>query len=559
MGKLQVNGSAGILNDLTVSGNIFSTNIYPNATLSYNIGLSSKEYGDGFIRQIFTRHIEPATNVNNDVYICYNNRGGSIRAYAPLDMSGIGSIVNLPIEGGLYWNPYVESATDGTDAASIVLHASGVGGGTELRISMMNDENDVINLNPAAWIYLYDKPAFRVNDSWLRINETRGFSSGVYFGGSLVRTDSCLQVGDSGAAFGAYNDGTGYFANHLNIGSHVSIWSDSEGGNITLRNPSNGNNIFQFDRCFADGLRLYSSLDGGASGTAEWAFYNDGRFQTPRIIGTDYTYGLRVQSLNRGDGAGWTEGIWIEPAANGYATLALGKTDRSSIVALVHHSDGHSHYLEKKNSRGQWTYLLPEASGELLNAGNYANYAMPTAHWAWSGQSGQPTWVWGGNDYQQYRVWNPSNFNVDSSRYLRATVGNYNAGGLFYGNSSDNIDGSGSWSNWIQLGVSNDWHSKISIPYWGSPKYTRYYADSGSYIGWHDFITSENYTSYCMPNSPYISINNSDPNNYPVFSVSGRIDTGCFILTNNYWTGYGTAHPEDAGITKIVGRVYFRI
>ena len=385
MGKLQVNGSAGILNDLTVSGNIFSTNIYPNTTLSYNIGLSSKEYGDGFIRQIFTRHIEPATNVNNDVYICYNNRGGSIRAYAPLDMSGIGSIVNLPIEGGLYWNPYVESSTDGTDAASITLHANGVGGGTELRISMMNDANDVINLNPASWVYLQGKAAFRVDDSWLRINETRGFSSGVYFGGSLVRTDSCLQVGDSGAAFGAYNDGSGYFANTLHIGSHVSIWSDSEGGNISLRNPNNGNNLFQFDRCYADGLRLYASLDGGASSTADWAFYNDGRFQTTRIIGAAYTYGLRVQSLNRGAGSGWTEGIWIEPADNGYATLALGKTDRSSVIALVHHSNGNDHYLEKKNSRGQWTYQLPEVTGTLINSGNIGsqsvNYAN-TAGWA---------------------------------------------------------------------------------------------------------------------------------------------------------------------------------
>lgn len=195
---------------------------------------------------------------------------------------------------------------------------------------------------------------------------------------------------------------------------------------------------------------------------------------------------------------------------------------------------------------------------------NYASSAgnadtVGGKYFHWSGQSGQPNWLWGGNDGTNMYVYNPSNFNVDSSRYLRATVGNYNAGGLFYGNSNDNIDGSGSWSNWIQFGVSSDWHSKISIPYWGSPKYTRYYADSGSYSGWHDFITSENYTSYCMPNSPYISINNSDPNSYPVFSVSGRIDTGCFILTNNYWTGYGTAHPEDAGITKIVGRVYFRI
>lgn len=322
MGKLQVNGSAGILNDLTVSGNIFSTNIYPNTTLSYNIGLSSKEYGDGFIRQIFTRHIEPATSVNNDIFICYNNRGGSIRAYAPLDMNGIGSIVNLPIGGGLYWNPYVESATDGTDAASITLHALGVGGGTELRITMANDGNDVINLNPATWIYLQGKAAFRVDDSWLRINETSGFSSGIYTGTSLIRSDNCLQVGSDGAAFIARSDGYGRFGYKLDIGSQLSLWEDNEGGNIWLHSGNGHTNAWEIDS-FDGNLRIYTYRE------------NDGTF--------------RSATLDQNNGY-WSNAYWATDAGSSQCLVSTGFGD------------------------GNFTYL--QTSGEFYGASGWAHYLI---------------------------------------------------------------------------------------------------------------------------------------------------------------------------------------
>ena len=44
-------------------------------------------------------------------------------------------------------------------------------------------------------------------DAWLRINEAGNFSSGVYFGKSLVRTDGSLQVGSSGSVLNL-KDGT---------------------------------------------------------------------------------------------------------------------------------------------------------------------------------------------------------------------------------------------------------------------------------------------------------------------------------------------------------------
>lgn len=127
------------------------------------------------------------------------------------------SIRNLAVGGGLYWNPYVESATDSSDAASITLIKSGVAGGTELQIKQANDQNDVINLVAPYYIYLNSKRAFTVNDSWLRINDTSTFTSGIYTGTSILRTDNQLQVGDAGANFYAKNTGDAFIQKTLGI------------------------------------------------------------------------------------------------------------------------------------------------------------------------------------------------------------------------------------------------------------------------------------------------------------------------------------------------------
>lgn len=116
-----------------------------------------------------------------------------------LNFNATGSVKNLAVGGGIYWNSYVESSTDESDAASITVIKSGVAGGTELRIKQENDAGDVINLCAPYYIYLNSKRAFGIFDGWLRINESKGFNSGVYFGDNIVRTDGSLQVGESGS------------------------------------------------------------------------------------------------------------------------------------------------------------------------------------------------------------------------------------------------------------------------------------------------------------------------------------------------------------------------
>lgn len=88
------------------------------------------------------------------------------------------NIKNLSIGGGIYWNPYVESADDGTDAASITLVKSGVAGGTTLVLSQQNDANDTIQFqtNGAARLYHNSYPILTTQNTY--VNNGKGYING---------------------------------------------------------------------------------------------------------------------------------------------------------------------------------------------------------------------------------------------------------------------------------------------------------------------------------------------------------------------------------------------
>ncbi|WP_105618465.1 hypothetical protein [Vallitalea okinawensis] len=56
-------------------------------------------------------------------------------------------------------------------------------------------------------IYGDGKEAIRMHDSLLRLNDTNAFTSGIYCGTGIFRTDGCLQVGSAGDAF-TFNNNT---------------------------------------------------------------------------------------------------------------------------------------------------------------------------------------------------------------------------------------------------------------------------------------------------------------------------------------------------------------
>ena len=89
------------------------------------------------------------------------------------------NIKRLSIGGGIYWNPYVESAEDGSDAASITLVKSGVLGGTTLVLSQQNDTNDTIQFqtNGAARLYHNSYPILTTQNTY--VNNNKGYINGA--------------------------------------------------------------------------------------------------------------------------------------------------------------------------------------------------------------------------------------------------------------------------------------------------------------------------------------------------------------------------------------------
>lgn len=246
---------------------------------------------------------------------------------------------------GIYWNPYVESASDASDVSRIIQVKSGVAGGTELQIYQANDAADCINLVTPAYIYLNSKRAFTVNDSWLRINENAGFSSGTYFGATTVRTDGTLQVGNAGANFYANSSGDGKFSRDLVVGRYLTVTSTASSWLDGQR--------------YTRAIRMSDSTDTGSywpwiaqtnTGSARW-------FSLGVLNNSFYIMGSTTSRT-----ANSYDYCWRFDVSNGWA---YGNFSNSDTVDGKHASDfatsGHTHSY------------LPLSGGTMTGALTFAN------------------------------------------------------------------------------------------------------------------------------------------------------------------------------------------
>lgn len=150
------------------------------------------------------------------VYIGNMPNGGNgrkLNVNGDIGLFNTGSIRDLAIGGGIYWNPYVESATDGSDAASITLVKSGVAGGTTLVLSQMNDANDTIQFktSTAAKLYHNSYPILTTQNTY--VNNHKGY----IYGGEIT------QVNNSDTVDGWHKDNiqwTGYITSGNTLASY---------------------------------------------------------------------------------------------------------------------------------------------------------------------------------------------------------------------------------------------------------------------------------------------------------------------------------------------------
>ena len=130
------------------------------------------------------------------------------------------NIKNLSIGGGIYWNPNVESASDGSDAASITLVRSGVAGGTTLVLSQMNDTNDTIQFktNTAARLYHNNYPILTTQNTY--VSNNKGYINGT----EITQVNNSDKVDNRHAISTTPNTGIIYKAAIYTSSSLTSYW-----------------------------------------------------------------------------------------------------------------------------------------------------------------------------------------------------------------------------------------------------------------------------------------------------------------------------------------------
>ena len=130
------------------------------------------------------------------------------------------NIKHLSIGGGIYWNPNVESATDGSDAASITLVKSGVAGGTTLVLSQMNDANDTIQFqtNGSARLYHNSYPILTTQNTY--VSNNKGYINGT----EITQVNNADKVDNRHAISTIPNTGIIYKAAIYTSSSLTSYW-----------------------------------------------------------------------------------------------------------------------------------------------------------------------------------------------------------------------------------------------------------------------------------------------------------------------------------------------
>ena len=72
----------------------------------------------------------------------------------------------------------------------------------------LDDSRITTQYLPLSWNKRNNKEIIKTGDNWLRINEDKANSEGVFFGQSIIRVDNQLQIGEGGDKIRLSNDGT---------------------------------------------------------------------------------------------------------------------------------------------------------------------------------------------------------------------------------------------------------------------------------------------------------------------------------------------------------------
>lgn len=269
-------------------------------------------------------------------------------------------------------------ASDITERATIAWNGN-TDGAANLKIKTVYG---YINLHSAVGtIYLNGKKAFIVSDSWLRINEGLGFSSGIYTGTSLLRSDNQLQVGNSGSAFYANSSGNGYFSNSLGIGGKNTTYKLYVSGTSYLTSNVGIGGYTDSYRLYVNGNTLLNGIVGINGYNSNYKLYINGeayatgylRSAAGLVINrTSAENGIYLQTNGTPVARIWPHAIGTTSAVGatymqiGNSTASGTANNAQGILRLYGTSSGYVDIRPGTHTTTSYTLYLPGASGQFV-------------------------------------------------------------------------------------------------------------------------------------------------------------------------------------------------
>ena len=211
------------------------------------------------------------------------------------------NIKNLSIGGGIYWNPYVESASNGNDAASITLVRSGVAGGTTLVLSQMNDTNDTIQFktNTAARLYHNSYPILTTQNTY--VSNNKGYINGT----------EITQVNNSDKLDGVHLNGIFTGFSYAQSRLTATIGTVSKTVNVTGSYPSirgvTMNTIASYGNCMGMADLASSNSNVNPNNQTSWHHFINMSYNTESTNMWQTQFAIK---------AGTTE-VWVRSRAGG--------------------------------------------------------------------------------------------------------------------------------------------------------------------------------------------------------------------------------------------------
>lgn len=165
-----------------------------------------------------------------------------------------------------------------SNVARLRIAGSGLGTTSGFAIQGLSDKS-LLAVDNNGQLYLSGKSTIQSNDDWLRLNPSSTFTSGIYCGTSVLRTDGSLQVGNGGSVFNCssstftYSGNKIYHAGNKPSASDVgAIGAVNTGTYWGMASPSGDDTAWI--RTSSRGIIPYQSGGASALGSAGWRFAN---------------------------------------------------------------------------------------------------------------------------------------------------------------------------------------------------------------------------------------------------------------------------------------------